>query len=128
MNSEPVTLTPVAALQDLLALVRDDGHALCFQTFTQYRQALAGEIRRKLKDLTPPIEAGPQLHWYCFTFQTGNRVATSCFGFQGGYINGKRIDAARDATPICRTAVVLNISFLGVMTQAEFGGTAHAQD
>ncbi|MGS8281629.1 hypothetical protein ACU7AI_27125 [Pseudomonas aeruginosa] len=36
------------ALRDLLELVKDESHALCFQTFSQYRQALAGEIRRQI--------------------------------------------------------------------------------
>lgn len=43
-----------AALRDLLDLVRDDAHAMSFQSLAQYRKVLIGEIGRKIRGLEQP--------------------------------------------------------------------------
>lgn len=51
MASEPVKMAELEleALHGLLDLIRDDGHALLFQTFGQYRTNLINEVRRKIR-------------------------------------------------------------------------------
>lgn len=113
------------ALRELLDLIKDDGHALCFQTFAQYRQVLIGEVRRKLRDIEGAPDAEPKLHWYLFTFAWGNRQATRAYGFSTPEIGGGRMREAKKLCGCPPTAVILSISQLGYMSQAEMEGEDH---
>jgi len=44
-------MSEVKALSALLDLIRDDGYAISFQSFGQYRTALANEIKRQVRGL-----------------------------------------------------------------------------
>lgn len=62
-----------------------------------------------------------KFHFYCFSFlDKGNHNASTCFGIQRQAISRSVIKKARERAGVTEEAVILGVSYLGEMTEAEF--------
>ena len=60
------------------------------------------------------------IHWYCFTFQHGNRQTTNYAGYEKNYVTLKAINDAKKNADVEKEAVLLACSYLGEMTYEQF--------
>lgn len=118
-------MSDIKALNELLALIRDDGYAISFQSLGQYRVALANEIKRQVRGLDRDAVTGnaePKLHYYSFAFAFGSSQASVYIGYDDMAVTLPRIEAAKKSSGVFGTAVLLSCCYLGHMTNAEMRG------
>lgn len=113
------------ALNELLAMIRDDGYAISFQSLGQYRAALASDIGRQIRGLERDAVTGnaePKFHYYSFAFAQGNCQASVYIGYDDLGVTLPRIEAAKKSAGTVGAAVLLSCCYLGHMTRAEMVG------
>lgn len=112
-------------LNELLALIRDDGYAISFQSLGQYRVALANEVKRQVRDIDRAAvtgNAGPKLHYYAFAFSSGDLTASVYIGWSDLPVTLAKINEARDGSGIPKPSAMVGCSYLGYMTHNEMMG------
>lgn len=118
-------MSEIKALTELLALIRDDGYAISFQSLGQYRVALANEIKRQVRGLDAVAVTGnaePKFHYYSFAFAQGNCQASVYVGYDDMAVTLARIQGAKKSADLVGTSVLLSCCYLGHMTRAEMAG------
>ncbi len=93
-------------------------------------EAVIAEIRRLRAALEPVAAPDPAaireaaLHWFAWSFQSGNTQASVYIGYPDKTLPIKRIVEAKVAATVPETAVLTAVSYLGFMTPEVMKGAA----